>query len=95
MDFTLIFILLDKHNCYSLIGKIYNEAYKDKPAELKALLDALIKCCDDFNYKKNKGNLNIEGLCQFVCHKVMDNNDNMKLFNEYMAKVCNKEVQLY
>jgi len=92
-DLSLIFIFLNNHNCYSLIGAIYNEAYKDNPRMMKNLLDALQVNCDTYNYKKNKGSLNIMGLSRFVCHKVMDG-ENTRIFNEYVEKVANGEVKL-
>ena len=93
MDYTLIFLLLDNNNCYSLIGKVFNETYKDNPAMLKQLLDILQQNCDTFNYKKNKGKLNIEGLCRFVCHKIMDG-ENRDIFNAFIVRVAKGEIKI-
>ena len=82
-------ILLDSENCYSLIGKIYGEVYKDSPITLKSILDNLMNKCDTYNYKINKGELNIKGLSRFICDRRMDGK-NLDIFNEYVNNLVSK-----
>jgi len=73
-----LFKLLSDCNCYGLIGKIY--------CNRPDLLNVLIKSCDSYNYKINKGKLNINGLLDFIT--IISDTD-LQIFDDYLRDIFN------